>query len=97
MGNHVGVGDRTCWSNNPSLSNVEYCEEGEVCITELIVDWFAKGDQKASIVRKCGKKPNENNKCVEGQTTFLKFKGTDDEIFIGIFPLKTYLGKTIMS
>ena len=95
MGNHVGVGDRTCWSNNPSLSNVEYCEEGEVCITELIVDWFAKGDQKASIVRKCGKKPNENNKCVEGQTTFLKFKGTDGEIFIGIFPLKTYLGKTI--
>ena len=49
MGNHVGTGDRTCWSNNPSLENVEYCDEGEVCITELMVDWFAKVGFKINV------------------------------------------------
>jgi len=43
------------------------CPEGNVCITEMLADWFPKGEQIMMMVRKCGPRPVTpgGNKCVE--------------------------------
>ena len=66
LGNTIGLADESCW-NNPSPNLLSSCAEGNVCITELLVDWYPKGEQVATMQRKCGLRPVTpgGQKCIE--------------------------------
>ena len=51
LGNIIGTADESCWSN-PRQLLLSPCEE--LCITEIMVDWFPKGEQLVTLNRKCG-------------------------------------------
>ena len=56
MGNTIGQGDDSCW-NIPSGNDKKICGEGEMCLTEMTVDWMPKGEQLVILERKCGVEP----------------------------------------
>ena len=82
LGNTVGSADESCWGDFPGDHLKSRCTEGQICVTELLVDWFAKGNQLVSLVRRCGEEPDEDTPinpivggmCIEGATDAINFK-----------------------
>ena len=60
MGNIIGQGDGSCW-NSPNPDDTEYCTGDQVCLTEMTVEWWSKGEQTVSLQRRCGNKPVGGN------------------------------------
>ena len=60
MGNIIGQGDGSCW-NSPNPADTEYCTGDQVCLTEMTVEWWSKGEQTVSLQRRCGNKPVGGN------------------------------------
>jgi len=59
LGNTIGVATESCWQN-PTPILLSPCRgENNVCITELMVDWNPKGEQVATMQRKCGPEPTK--------------------------------------
>ena len=54
LGNTIGTADESCWKD-PSRFLLSPCSD--FCITELMVDWYPKGEQTATLQRKCGPRP----------------------------------------
>ena len=68
MGYQIGLGDPLCFSNNPSSDTNQECpNENDVCLTDMLVDWFAKGDQNIHVNRRCGHRPTNpgGKQCLE--------------------------------
>ena len=53
LGNYLGNAHPSCWSESPDASLLVECEVGSICVTDLLVDWHPRGDQTASLVRRC--------------------------------------------
>ena len=66
LGNTLGSAPESCW-HSPVISLLYPCPDEQVCITEMLVDWFPKGEQAVTLQRKCGNRPASpgGNKCVE--------------------------------
>jgi len=61
LGNILGAGDPNCWDSpekSPELSRTCH-EAGDICIVDMIVDWWPKGEMGYHISRHCGH-PSEN-------------------------------------
>lgn len=58
LGNIIN-GDADCWSDDALDDKfMQNCfNEDDVCITELTVDWIPKGEQVATLQRRCGPRP----------------------------------------
>ena len=56
QGNTIGSGDESCW-DGPLPRLLSACPAGNVCITEMLVDWYPKGEQMVTMERKCGPRP----------------------------------------
>ena len=59
MGNTLGYADENCWENPSPLDRVQ-CASDDICLTEMKVEWFPKGEQIMSFERKCGKLPEDS-------------------------------------
>ena len=66
LGNTIGVADDSCWTG-PLPRLLSPCAETSVCITEMLVDWYPKGEQVVTFQRKCGPRPVTpgGNQCTE--------------------------------
>ena len=57
--NTVGEGDKGCWGEEVAQIYWTQCAPGEnYCITDMEVDWYARGDQVTTIRRSCSKEIN---------------------------------------
>lgn len=82
LGNTVGSADESCWGDFPGDHLRARCAEGQICVTELLVDWFTKGNQMVSLIRRCGFEPADDTPinpivggmCVEGATESINYK-----------------------
>ena len=82
LGNTIGTADESCWGDFPGDHLRSRCMEDQICVTELLVDWFAKGNQVASLVRRCGELPPDDvpinpivgGMCLEGATSMISYK-----------------------
>ena len=65
LGNTIGTADESCWKN-PVPALLAPCAEDKFCITEMMVDWFPKGEQTVTMTRKCDTRPVSagGNQCV---------------------------------
>lgn len=65
LGNTLGFADESCW-DSPQSYLLSECAAGNVCITEMLVDWYPKGEQVVTMQRKCGLRPTSpgGQKCV---------------------------------
>ena len=55
MGNTIGVGDDSCFSDEPNPIYLTSCSDPDsVCITDMLVDWHSRGDQTVNLIRRCG-------------------------------------------
>ena len=64
LGNTIGIADESCWKN-PNSDLLGACPDNSVCITEMLVDWYPRGEQAVTFHRKCGVEPTEGHECLE--------------------------------
>ncbi|CBY30505.1 unnamed protein product [Oikopleura dioica] len=78
QGNLIGNSNPNCFDNADKLSLTECETDFNTCETEILVDWFARGDQQTTIRRKCVRAPtNTNQPCITGSSLTSGFRYKD--------------------
>ena len=69
----VGLGDQNCFDHPENTPLIDCPIEYDFCETEMLVDWFMKGDQQVRITRGCAKY-EQSKECTSGQSERVMFK-----------------------
>lgn len=72
-GNQVGLGDTRCFSYSEQSPLTDCPADSKFCSTELLVDWYAKGNQVATIKRGCSRTPSPTE-CMTGESDRIMYK-----------------------
>ena len=72
--NTVGEGDPRCWGEDIPSFFFTACEEGlNFCVTDIEVDWAARGDQVTTLRRSCSATPAPTT-CAQGAVQTWQYK-----------------------
>lgn len=69
--NTIGFGQDGCWNGDAQYH--ENCGVGSLCMTELEIDWFARGDFSYRVIRGCAQNPAPTT-CYEGSSSLVQIK-----------------------